>query len=469
VPPHMRADATIGPIADDQTPHVSTHSRPERGPGCLPHRPRHLGAGRPSGHVALVAAELAAAAVIVAAWSLIGVAPSTAELGPAAVLAALGIVTTEITQHGRQTRRHALAGRPADLTAVWAFAAALLLHPLLIASVAVAVHSHFRWRTHRLTLALPEPATILCCLAAHAVHTALAPVGCPPAAGAGVAVLCFAATHRVLTFARCVVAQPSGPAAANDAGLATATAGLGALTAAALTIHPALALFTLPSVLCLHRAVLARHLTDAAALDPKTGLLNAATWHHRAQHALNNPTGGPSAVLILDLDHFKTVNDTHGHIAGDHVLTAVAEILRAEVRNHDLVGRFGGDEFVVLLTGRADSDHPDAHAVADRIRRRIAEMRVEIAHPDKTLGITGLRVSIGVALHPIHGTDLPTLLRTADTALYDAKRAGRNTARTGLSAVPHPRRQPTPRAAPDTPEGPQPVERRTALDQPDTR
>jgi GGDEF domain-containing protein len=91
-----------------------------------------------------------------------------------------------------------------------------------------------------------------------------------------------------------------------------------------------------------------RHLEEAASLDGKTGLLNAATWRSRAERAAGERPGG-AGVLILDLDHFKAVNDQHGHLAGDDVLAAVAGALRSAVRGQDLVGRFGGEEFVVLV------------------------------------------------------------------------------------------------------------------------
>ena len=109
--------------------------------------------------------------------------------------------------------------------------------------------------------------------------------------------------------------------------------------------------FVLPPVLVLHRAVLVHQLAEAARTDLKTGLLNAAAWHTQAERALsrNRRDDSPRGVLVLDLDHFKRVNDTYGHLAGDNVLVAVADALRGEVRDRDLVGRFGGEEFVVLL------------------------------------------------------------------------------------------------------------------------
>jgi diguanylate cyclase (GGDEF)-like protein len=159
-------------------------------------------------------------------------------------------------------------------------------------------------------------------------------------------------------------------------------------------------------------------------------------------------------VLVIDLDTFKLVNDTHGHLAGDAVLRAVADALRAEVRDHDLAGRFGGDEYTVLLT-RPDG-HPGRHdtagllAVAERISRRVAALHVDaptLRHG--TVLITGLSVSIGGAPLPDHAPDLDTSFQLADAALYDAKRAGR-----GLIRIAAPMSRPT---------GPPPAQRHGQL------
>jgi diguanylate cyclase (GGDEF)-like protein len=142
-------------------------------------------------------------------------------------------------------------------------------------------------------------------------------------------------------------------------------------------------------------------------------------------------------VLVLDLDHFKVVNDTHGHLAGDQVLAAIADALRNEVRDRDLVGRFGGEEFVVLLSGLPGGTEAGVEAVAERIRRRVAELRVEIPTADGPLSIAGISVSVGGAVQPGgHGGDLRALLQIADAALYAAKRAGRNAVRMGQPLPP---------------------------------
>jgi len=167
----------------------------------------------------------------------------------------------------------------------------------------------------------------------------------------------------------------------------------------------------------------------------KTGLLTAAAWQEKAGRAVLRSERGdqPASVLVLDLDHFKLVNDRFGHLVGDQVLAAVAASLRDEVRDEDLVGRFGGEEFVVLLKG-TDGDDPrsGARAVAERIRERIAALRVAVAGPQETAIVEGLTVSIGGATTSRDGTDLAALLEIADAAMYEAKRAGRNLVRMGL-------------------------------------
>jgi diguanylate cyclase (GGDEF)-like protein len=132
-------------------------------------------------------------------------------------------------------------------------------------------------------------------------------------------------------------------------------------------------------------------------------------------------------VLILDLDHFKKFNDTHGHDAGDTVLRETASFLLQSVRAEDIVCRFGGEEFVVILPV---ADLKVTQARAERIRSRLREMTV--MHQGQSLGI--VTVSVGVAELPQHGVSAKELLEAADAALYRAKREGRD--RVALAAEP---------------------------------
>ncbi|HEX6025655.1 MAG TPA: diguanylate cyclase [Solirubrobacter sp.] len=145
--------------------------------------------------------------------------------------------------------------------------------------------------------------------------------------------------------------------------------------------------------------------------DGLTGLLNHRACHEKLREALANE--GRVAVVLLDLDHFKVINDAHGHAEGDRVLAATAERLRSVVRSGDTVGRLGGEEFVVILPG-ADADA--AEDCAERARAALAELTVR-GRP--------LAASAGVAAAPADGVDAAALLENADAALYRAKRSGR--------------------------------------------
>ena len=123
-------------------------------------------------------------------------------------------------------------------------------------------------------------------------------------------------------------------------------------------------------------------------------------------------------MLLADVDHFKKVNDTHGHLTGDAVLRTLAAEMRQQVRESDLVGRFGGEEFVILLAGTTAEE---ACQVAERVRRGAGV--VKVLTQDEIVGVT---VSIGVASLGSHGADLFELLAAADMALYRAKNTGRD-------------------------------------------
>ncbi|HEX4829825.1 MAG TPA: GGDEF domain-containing protein [Trebonia sp.] len=181
----------------------------------------------------------------------------------------------------------------------------------------------------------------------------------------------------------------------------------------------------------------AQLLSDARA-DGKTGLLNAAAWEQeaRAEVARAVRTGSPLAVALLDLDKFKLINDTHGHLAGDQVLKRIAAAMTEVLRDYDVAGRFGGEEFVMLLP---QTRATDALRIAERVRAHIAELAVDAG----TAGAerVTVTVSIGVAaLDAGSRRELTELLSAADAALYRAKASGRDqvqmlsTSR-GLSAV----------------------------------
>jgi len=179
--------------------------------------------------------------------------------------------------------------------------------------------------------------------------------------------------------------------------------------------------------LALTRA-LQQRLAEEAVRDALTGLHNRRHLLHALGEAVVNAhlTGEPLSVVLIDVDHFKLVNDTHGHQGGDAVLRAVADQLRESCRAEDTLARYGGEEFVLVLPGTSGAD---AVLRAEELRRRCEQAVVDLPvlatslRRDASVSVT---VSAGVATSPEHGTDADALVAVADQALYAAKAAGRN-------------------------------------------
>ncbi|MFD1839456.1 diguanylate cyclase (GGDEF) domain-containing protein [Paracidovorax cattleyae] len=157
-----------------------------------------------------------------------------------------------------------------------------------------------------------------------------------------------------------------------------------------------------------------RELVEVLGTDALTGAANRAGLARRAEAALE--AGEPFTLMLLDLDGFKAVNDTHGHAAGDAVLVALVQRLRALLRDGDLVARLGGDEFAVLLAGA-----PPRTALADKARAMANAVVSPLGFEGRNLAV-GL--SVGIARHPGDGRTLESLLRAADAAMYASKRRG---------------------------------------------
>lgn len=171
-------------------------------------------------------------------------------------------------------------------------------------------------------------------------------------------------------------------------------------------------------------AYLARH-------DALTGLANRALFLTLERHALARArdSGQPLALLFIDIDGFKPVNDTYGHGVGDQLLVAIGKRLRAAVKKTDITARFGGDEFLILLTGLPDTGVPAALA------RKLLDL---LAQPFMLAGRRiEVRASIGIAVYPEHGSDGASLLAHADRAMYCAKKMGGNHYRSYIPALGH--------------------------------
>ncbi len=203
--------------------------------------------------------------------------------------------------------------------------------------------------------------------------------------------------------------------------------------------NPLLAPAALPVVTLLQRSLRHVQLVNDARADSKTGLLNAATWERESTAELARAvrTRTPMAVALLDLDRFKVINDTYGHLVGDAVLKEIANTLNSLLRDYDRAGRFGGEEFSLLLP---QTRAVDAFRIAERVRANIAGLT--IIAPGATGGErVHVTVSIGVAaLDSGSKREYAELMAAADAALYRAKADGRDQVQMisttrGLSAI----------------------------------
>lgn len=215
--------------------------------------------------------------------------------------------------------------------------------------------------------------------------------------------------------------------------------------------------FAFPFVTLLQRSSRHGQLLTESRADSKTGLLNAATWEREATAEVARATRAktPVAVALLDLDRFKSINDTYGHLTGDQVIKEVARTLDTTLREYDLAGRFGGEEFSLLLPHTRATD---AFRIAERLRASIAALR--FIAPGATGG-ERLSVTVSIGVAALDGgvqRQFADLLAAADAALYRAKAGGRDqvqmisTSR-GVSAISGPGagRAVNGTAAPETP------------------
>ncbi|MEV6444901.1 GGDEF domain-containing protein [Amycolatopsis sp. NPDC051716] len=343
--------------------------------------------------------------------------------------------------HLIERRRRDREGTPyVDLCSVWIFAGAIAV-PLVLELVLVAVIYAHRWALvnrfdavrppHRTvytaaTLALAAAAAAAV-LRSTGVHEHLAGGARPGWADLAAVIVAAAVQWAVNTglvgtaIAWTVTVEHPRRliGSASDNLLEVSQLALGVFVALALLWWPPAALLMIIPTFALHQCVQLDQLKLAARTDQRTGLLNAIAWHDQAELALER-TRGRIGVLMIDLDWFKRINDTHGHPVGDDVLAEVATVLTRTVRRGDTVGRYGGEEFAVLLP---DVDEAEVRAIAERIRVRIRALRITAPTGEAVT----LSATIGAALDPsAPGAGLDEMIRAADDALYAGKKAGRD-------------------------------------------
>jgi two-component system cell cycle response regulator len=173
--------------------------------------------------------------------------------------------------------------------------------------------------------------------------------------------------------------------------------------------------------LAVDNAVKFERATELAHTDPLTGLYNYRYFHHLLEEAVSRAakTGAPVSLIYIDLDHFRDINNTYGHQAGDEALKRIARLVRDSCRDKALVSRPGGDEFTVILPGIGKEQ---ARIIARRIRDNLKSAKLDVRLEEPLIGVVG--ASVGVAAYPEDGSDIRELIHRADMDMYAAKSEG---------------------------------------------
>jgi len=370
-----------------------------------------------------------------------------------------------VTKPGEERRFAANApGEHIELTSLWLAPGAVLLSVPQLAMLVLVVRGQ-RWmiaRKNMTQFAFATTAIGGSMLATHQVMAAVAgptwlsislaqgQLRLPAALAAGLVAYYLTQTVMVpgvrvlsadsaLTRADLIAALGNRTENAQELGALTLAAGFTALAA----WSPVALVFAVPvaiaATVLIERE--ARAVQDAG-VDPKTGLANARGWRPGAQRAVSlaGPCR-PTALLMIDLDGLKQLNSRLGHVGADAVIAAAAGVLRTTTRPGDILGRWGGDEFVALLP---NTDAGEAIRVAERIRAEVAALRLPVTAPAGGdtwivgVDIPAATVTIGVGSAPDHGNDLDDVIAYADKLLLEGKEHARNTvyATAGLAALP---------------------------------
>jgi diguanylate cyclase (GGDEF)-like protein len=365
------------------------------------------------------------------------------DLALLAVLVACDAATIEVYRRAGEN-----AGVIKEVYAVWELPIALLLPPVYALTVPILRHALAQWRIRQFPVhrrAFSAAAIGLsygaASLAFHAVTGSPLASTVTPGTHTSAWILTVALAGILMWIINTGMLLPawkaSDPAARlRDLALGSeavrndvAEACVAVLVTFAVAINPLAIVFALPIVMLLQRSLRHAQLVNASRIDSKTGLLNAGTWEREAavEVARAVRTRTPLALALVDVDHFKEVNDTFGHLTGDRALKAIARAFRIYLREYDLTGRFGGEEFALLLP---HTSALDAYGIAERIRDHIAVAPLDVGDLPEGEHVR-VTVSIGVAAlgapwDTRMGSQITDLLATADRALYQAKRAGRD-------------------------------------------
>ena len=188
------------------------------------------------------------------------------------------------------------------------------------------------------------------------------------------------------------------------------------------SVRKILEVLSLQASIAIKNAKMVRDLEQLATTDGLTGLINHRTFQKQLIHEIERAkrTSTPLSLMLVDLDHFKKINDNYGHPMGDFVLKQIAAFLKQSVRNVDYVARYGGEEFAIILP---DTSSEDAHMLATRMAAEVRKK--EMIDQGIKLSVT---FSIGISTYPEHAVLKEQLIDFADTALYHSKKTGRNRA-----------------------------------------
>lgn len=356
-----------------------------------------------------------------------------------AALLACGIAVTEANRSVREPQ----GTLARDLQCVWYLAIAITLPPwyALAAPIPLAVHKLCRTRRMLIYRRVFSHAAIglaygLASLAFHSLPASV--IGTSPGTGRhalywvlAVAACGIAATVVNYGFILVAIRLSDSDARLRDlvGSRESLTADLLELSLAValalvVAINPVLMALALPTVVLCRRYLMQAQLLAQARIDAKTGLLNAGTWQREAAAELYRAlrSDAPLALVMVDIDHFSSVNETAGLAAGDQVLQGIARTVTQNLQGSGLVGRFGGEQFAILLPQTGETE---ARRLAERLRDHIAGEPIAIEDGNQAGFVFRLTVSIGIAILDRSRRALAELVGAADTALSEAKTTGR--------------------------------------------